>query len=127
MTSGLRCCHCCCVQRTSSEWVDQEWAAAVEESTQALAAADSATAAAIKRDERRTMRALRKMAPSHVRTVLLARHSSRLLGARPASTGRCFCLGCSAHDVALASCTRFHTCPWGRHLIPATAVQNSFP
>lgn len=56
--------------------MDPEWVRALDESTQKLEVADAATAAALARGERRALARLRKMAPSHMRTVLLSRSSS---------------------------------------------------
>ncbi|KAK9917643.1 hypothetical protein WJX75_006754 [Coccomyxa subellipsoidea] len=55
-----------------SDWMDPEWVRALEESTNNLGEADAVTAAALVREERRALARLRKMAPSHIRTVLLS-------------------------------------------------------
>lgn len=52
--------------------MDPEWVRALEESTDNVGEADAATAAALVREERRALARLRKMAPSHIRTVLLS-------------------------------------------------------
>ena len=58
--------------------MDPEWVRALEESANNLGEADSATAEAIAREERRALARLRKMAPSHIRTVLLKHGKSHL-------------------------------------------------
>ncbi len=60
-----------------SAWMDPEWVRALEESANNLGETDSATAEAIAREERRALARLRKMAPSHIRTVLLNRRLSQ--------------------------------------------------
>lgn len=57
-------------------WIDPEWAAALEESTQKMLDADPITVAAIQRDEKRALAGLKKMAPSHMKAVLLSKKPS---------------------------------------------------
>ena len=57
-------------------WVDAEWAQALEEAGEQLAEADPLSAAAAAEDERAALQGLRKLAPGHVKAVLLTRRSS---------------------------------------------------
>ncbi|BDA50522.1 hypothetical protein COCOBI_16-1980 [Coccomyxa sp. Obi] len=59
-----------------SVWLDPEWVKALEESTKSLGEGDTVTAEALARSERRVLSRLRKMSPSHIKTVLLSRNPS---------------------------------------------------